>query len=134
MNTQGWLVTVTAVLPFAAVVGLLCLARLIGNRREAGVARQIMLTDAIHRELGAVAAPEVTRSWTRGWIVSVRLPLHHADMVGAITRITHDLFRRLEREDLPRLRLVLIPRELRPGDRVRMSESSGFVARLGRAA
>ena len=134
MNTQWWLVTVTAVLPFAAVVGLLWLARGIGERREAGVTRQIMLTDAIHRELGAVAAPEVTRSWARGWIVSVRLPLYRADMVGAITRITHDLFRRLDREDVPRLRLVLIPRELRAGDRAQMSGPSRFVARLGRAA
>jgi hypothetical protein len=134
MNTQWWLVTVMAVLPFAAVMTLLWLARVIGERREAGVTRQIMLTDAIHRELGAVAAPEVTRSWARGWIVSVRLPFHRADPVGAITRITHDLFRRLDREDLPRLRLVLIPRELRPGDRARMSGSSRFAVRLGRAA
>jgi hypothetical protein len=134
MNIQWWLVAVTAALPFAAVAGLLWLARVIGERREAAKARQIMLTDAIHRELGAVAAPEVARSWARGWVVSVQLPFHREGTVGAITRITHDLFRRLDREDLPRLRLVLIPREVRPGDRTRMTGSPRFVARLGRAA
>lgn len=134
MNAEWWFVTAAALLPFAVVVGLLWLARVIGERREARIVRQIMLTDAIHRELGAAAAPEVQLSWTRGWIVSMQLPLHHEGTVGAITRITHDLFRRLDREDLPRLRLVLIPQAIRPADRARMIGSPRFAARLGRAA
>jgi hypothetical protein len=134
MNIEWGVVTVAALLPFAALVGLLSLARVIREKREAGVARQIMLTDAIHRELGAAAAPEVRRSWTRGWIVSMRLPLYREETVGVITRITHDLFRRLDREDPPRLRLVLIPQELRPWDRARMTGSPRPSARLSRAA
>lgn len=134
MNIEWGVVTVAALLPFAALVGLLSLARVIREKREAGVARQIMLTDAIHRELGAAAAPEVRRSWTRGWIVSMRLPLYREETVGVITRITHDLFRRLDREDPPRLRLVLIPQELRPWDRARMTGSPRVSARLSRAA
>ena len=134
MNIEWGIVTVAALLPFAALVGLLWLARVIREKREAGVARQIMLTDAIHRELGAAAAPEVRRSWTRGWIVSMRLPLDREETVGVITRITHDLFRRLDREDPPRLRLVLIPQELRPWDRARMTGSPRVSARLTRAA
>jgi hypothetical protein len=134
MTIEWGIVTVAALLPFAALVGLLWLARVIREKREAGVARQIMLTDAIHRELGAAAAPEVRRSWTRGWIVSMRLPLDREETVGVITRITHDLFRRLDREDPPRLRLVLIPQELRPWDRARMTGSPRVSARLTRAA
>jgi hypothetical protein len=134
MSIQWGIVIVAALLPFAAVAGLLWLARVIRERRDAAVARQIMLTDAIHRELGAAAAPEVRRSWTRGWIVSVRLPLHREGTVGAITRITHDLFRRLDREDPPRLRLVLIPQELRPRDRARITGSPRSADRLSRAA
>jgi hypothetical protein len=57
MSIQGTIVVVAALLPFAAVVGLLWLARMIREKRDADGARQIILTDAIHRELGAVAAP-----------------------------------------------------------------------------
>jgi hypothetical protein len=134
MNIQWGIVFVAGLLRFAVVVGLLGLARVIREKREAGVARQIMLTDAIHRELGAAAAPEVRRSWTRGWIVSVRLPLYRESTVSAIARITHDLFRRLDREDPPRLRLVLIPQELRPWDRAKMTGSPRVADRLSRAA
>ncbi|MGH7316505.1 MAG: hypothetical protein ACREJS_09630 [Candidatus Rokuibacteriota bacterium] len=134
MSIEWVSMTVTALLPFAAVGGLLWLARVIGERRDARVARQIALTDAIHRELGAAAAPQVQRSWTRGWIVSVRLPLHREETVGAITRITHDLFCRLDRQDPPRLRLVLIPQEVRPWDRAKMIGSPHPAARLSRAA
>jgi hypothetical protein len=102
-------------------------------RREAAIARQIALTDAIHHELGAAAAPVVRWSWTRGWIVSVRLPLYREGTVGAVTRLTHDLFRRLDRQDPPRLRLILRPVELGPWDRARMI-GSPRPARLRRAA
>lgn len=134
MSLQWGIVTAAALLPFVAVAALLWLARVIREKREAAVARQIMLTDAIHRELGAVAAPEVQRSWTGRWIVSVRLPLHRDRTVGAVTRLTHDLFRRLDRQDPPRLRLVLIPHELRPDHRARTIGSPRFGARNDRAA
>lgn len=135
MSTPGVMVIVTALLPFAAVGGLLWLARVIRGKREAGIARQIALTDAIHRELGAVAAPDVKRSfWTGAWTVSVRLPLHREGVVGVITRITHDLFRRLDRQDPPRFRLVLIPQEVRTSDRDRMVGSPRPAAWLSRAA
>jgi hypothetical protein len=134
MSGHWGIVMVTALMPFAAVVGLLWVTRVFAEQREARVARQIMLTDAIHRELGAVAAPEVQRSWMRGWIVSMRLPLTRAHTVGAVTRITHDLFRRLDGQDPPRLLLVLIPQEIRHGQRARATGSPRVAARLGRAA
>jgi hypothetical protein len=134
MSIQWGIAMVMALVPFVAVVGLLWLTRVIREKREAGVARQIALTDTIHRELGAAVAPVVKRSWTRGWIVSVRVPLHREGMVGTITRITHDLFSRLDRHDPPRLRLVLIPRELRAWDRAQMIESPRPATRLSRVA
>lgn len=134
MSIQWGIAMAMMAAPFALVMGLLWLTRVIREKREAGVVRQIALTDAIHRELGAVAAPVVTRSWTRGWIVSVRVPLDHEGMVGVITRITHDLFRRLDRQDPPRLSIVLIPRELRPWDRARRIGSPRSAARMPRAA
>jgi hypothetical protein len=123
-----------ALLPFLAVWALLDLSRRAQRRRDERIARQIALTDAIHRELGAAAAPEVTRSWTGAWTVSVRLPLHREVMVGVITRLTHDVFRRLDRQDPPRLRLVLIPEPLRPSPHARVVSATRGADRLGRAA
>lgn len=134
MSLQTETTMVMALIPFLTVWALLEVTRRIQRRREDRVARQIALTDAIHRELGAAAAPEVQRSWTRGWIVSIRLPLHREGTVGAITRITHDLFRRLDRQDPPRLRLVLTPQEARPWDRAKVIGSPRAAARLRRAA
>jgi len=98
------------------------------------VGRQIALTDAIHRELGAAAAPEVRRTWSGEWVVSMRLALAREDTVGTITRITHDLFRRLDHQDPPRLRVVLLPRAPRPIRPVLATGSSRPAGRLSRAA
>lgn len=134
MSVSLGIAVVTTLLPFLAVAGLLWLTGRIRMRREACIARQIALTDAIHRELGAVAAPEVRRGRSREWIVSVRVPLHREETVGAITRITHDVFRRLEREDPPRLRVELRPQESRPRARAMTMGSTRAAGRLSRAA
>jgi hypothetical protein len=114
MSLERAATMVIVLIPVLAVWGLLALARRIQSRRERGIARQIALTDAIHRELGAAAAPEVRRTVGGEWIVSIRLPLQREDIVGAVTRLTHDLFRKLDRQDPPRLRVELVPREGRP--------------------
>ena len=120
--------------PFLAVWGLLVLARGRERHRETCVARQIALTDAIHRELGAVAAPDVHRTWSGEWVVSVRVVLSREDTVGILARITHELFRRLDRQDPPRLRMVLLPREPRPVRRAVAADSQRPAGRLSRAA
>lgn len=123
-----------ALIPFLAVWALLNLSRRVQRRRAERVARQIALTDAIHGELGAVAAPVVTRSLTGTWTVSMRLPLHREGMVGAITRLTQDVFRRLDRQDAPRLRLVLIPQPVSPWQQGRVADATRGAGRLSRAA
>lgn len=133
MSIEMMAAAAAAATPFVLLAGALWLAGRLRARRDEAIARQVALTDAIHHELGAAAAPEVRWSFTRGWIVSVRLPLYHQSTVGIVTRIAHDLFRRLDRQDPPRLRLVLQPRELGPWDRARMA-GSPRPARLRRAA
>jgi len=123
-----------ALIPFLAIWGLLRFARAVERRRDARVARQIALTDAIHRELGAVAAPNVRRTWSGEWVVSMRLALAREGTVGTITRIINDLFRRLDRQDPPRLRVVLIPQEPRPAGRILATDSPRSAGRLSRAA
>jgi len=123
-----------ALIPFLAIWGLLRFTRVVERRRDVRVARQIALTDAIHRELGAAAAPNVRRTWSGEWVVSMRLALAREGTVGTITRITNDLFRRLDRRDPPRLRVVLLPQELRPVRRALAPGSSRSAGRLSRAA
>ena len=121
-----------ALIPFLAVWGLLRVAQAVERRRERCVSRQIALTDAIHRGLGAAAAPEVRRTWTGEWVVSMRLALSRESTVGTIARITGDLFRRLDGRDSPRLRVVLLPLD----ERVRrvLADSPRPAGRLSRAA
>src|SRR5258705_10765860 len=133
MNLETETTIMIALLPFLAVWALLDLSRRIQRRREERVARQITLTDAIHRELGAVAAPEVTRSLSGTWTVSMRLPLHRESTVGVITRLTQDLFRRLDRQDPPQVRLVPTPRGGRPWPQARGGDSARPAGRRRRA-
>ena len=62
-----------ALVPFTAVLALLWVSGWIERRREMALARQIELTDAIHRELGAVAAPTVHPGARGSWRVVPRL-------------------------------------------------------------
>jgi hypothetical protein len=133
MSVQTEATIMIALIPFLAVWALLEVSRRVERARAERVARQIALTEAIHREMGAVAAPEVRRG-ARGWVVSVRLPLHREAMVGAIARITHDVFRRLDRRETPCLDLVLIPEEPRPVRRPLATTGPRAAGRLSRAA
>ena len=54
--------------PVAGLVALLKVLDFLQRRRAATVARQIEVTDAIHRQFGAIVAPTVRRA-RRGWRV-----------------------------------------------------------------
>jgi hypothetical protein len=64
--------------PVAVLVGLLKLVDVLQRRRAEVIARQIQVTDAIHREFGAIVAPIVRRA-RGGWRVTLpmdpRLPV-----------------------------------------------------------
>ena len=85
---NGLLSIAIALTPFLVVIALLRLAESVSVRRDARNARQIALTDAIHRELGAVAAPMVSRRPGGGWLVSMAVPLDRPRTTAAIVRIT----------------------------------------------
>src|SRR5258708_34380484 len=112
-----------ALIPFLAIWGLLRLARAVEQRRDDRVARQIALTDAIHRELGAAAAPNVRRTWSGEGVVSMRLALTRETTAGTLTRITNDLLRPLDPPDPPPPRVVLVPRGPPPAPRGRAARS-----------
>jgi hypothetical protein len=105
--------TAIALTPFLVVIALLRLADFVSARREARLARQIALTNAIHRELGAVAAPVVSRGPGGGWLVSMAVPLDRPGTTAALVRITERMFAPAGRCADP-LRILLTPAATRP--------------------
>jgi len=96
-------------LPILAVAALLWLSDRVHERRRARYARQIALTDAIHRELGAVAAPMVSRRRAGGWRVTMAAPLDSPAMVGALVRIADRVSRPWGGSGAAPVEIVLTP-------------------------
>lgn len=112
----GTLVGIGMVLaPLAVVVGLLRRADRVAQRREVRCARQIALTDAIHRELGVVVAPTVRRRRGGGWLVSITVPLDRPATVARILHITERLFGADHRSGRAPYEIVLTQRAIEPG-------------------
>src|SRR5262245_62468445 len=82
----------TIAIPFLAVSALLRFSERLQDRQEMARERQIELTDAIHWELGAVAAPVVRRRLFGGWRVSMAIPLDRVGEVGGVVRLSAKLF------------------------------------------
>jgi predicted component of type VI protein secretion system len=76
-----------ALTPFAAVVALLALSARWQRRRQEEAARQVAVTEAIHRELGAVAAPVVVKRAWGPWRVVIPVPLDRPTLVARILAV-----------------------------------------------
>ena len=100
-------VFVIAAIPFLVVSALLKLAERLQDRRDLQRDQQIMLTDAIHWELGAVAAPVVSRRRDGGWRVSMAVPIDRPAVVAALLRVTARHF--AVEKAAERLEIVLRP-------------------------
>jgi hypothetical protein len=92
--------------PILVIFGLLGLAAWRDRRRDAMIARQIRLTDAIAEELGAIVAPLVTKPLGRPWRVDIQVPIGRPATVSRIVGIAHDI---LTRTGAGRYQLVLTP-------------------------
>ena len=101
---------VLVALPFVAVSAALLVVERLQDRRDSQQDRQIMLTDAIHWELGAVAAPVVSRR-RGGWRVSMSVPLDRPAEVAALLRVTERHFADDENGPAP-FEMVLTPNRL----------------------
>ena len=92
--------------PIAAVVGLFWIMGQRQRRLAERIMLQVRVTDAIHAELGAVAAPEVTRRPDGGWRVQMRVPAGRPGLVGPLV----DLAELAMRAAPPRpFEIVLLP-------------------------
>jgi hypothetical protein len=74
---------------FAVPYVLLALATRVQRARAEAVGYQIVVTDAIHRELGAVVAPVVTRRGRNAWEIAMAAPLDRPATVARILAIAH---------------------------------------------
>ena len=74
---------VVLAVPMAALTLLLLGAEWLQRRREARIARQVAVTDAIHAELGAVVAPFLKRA-RGGWRVELPMAPEHPGTSRAV--------------------------------------------------
>jgi len=74
---------VVLALPVAGLVVLLKMLDFLQRRRAATVARQIEVTDAIHREFGAIVAPTVRRA-RGGWRVVLPMDARLAEAARVV--------------------------------------------------
>src|SRR2546422_6340682 len=78
------LTVVVGLFPCLTLLALLGLTARVERRRAAVIARQIELTDAIHREVGALVAPWVMRRPGGAWRVRIAVPFERPAGVEAI--------------------------------------------------
>jgi hypothetical protein len=91
-------VLATTLTPLLVVGGLLWLAEWRDRWRDAALARQIRLSDAIGAELGAIVAPVVRKRWRGPWEIRIAVPLERPRVVARILDVTRTA---LERTALP---------------------------------
>jgi hypothetical protein len=100
-----------AAVPVVGIIGLLWLSDRLRARREVGRHLQISVTDAVHRALGAVAAPVVTRRPGGGWRVQMRVPPGRPDLAAELVRVTEVVMERATRQSRRPFEIVLLPTE-----------------------
>ncbi|HYB40671.1 MAG TPA: hypothetical protein VEL75_02815 [Candidatus Methylomirabilis sp.] len=125
MVTSWILAIALAATPLLVVVGLLCLADRRQERRDQRYARQIELTDAIHRELGAVAAPTLERGRAGVWLVHLALPLERPALVGDVLGIVDQTFLRFDARRRVPFRVVISPVSPSTPAHLRLSKATG---------
>jgi len=94
----------------ALLSGLLAVVGRVQRARDERVERQIAVTDAIHREFGAVAAPVVTRHGRDRWTVAVAAPLEPPLAIGRILAIAYEVMAARQPTRRPEISFVLRPR------------------------
>ena len=104
-------VLVIAVVPTLALVALMGLVDRAQRARREVVARQVAVTDAIHRDLGAIVAPTVTRRVRGPWQVRIAVPFEREEAVGRIVAIAHRTLSAFDRADPNGVRIVLVRQE-----------------------
>jgi hypothetical protein len=110
MHTALMVITVTA-LPFVVVLALVWLSTAMQRAREEAVARQVEVTDAIHRELGAVVSPVVKKRLWGPWQLAIAVPLGRPETVGTVLGIASMTLASTARVEPRDLEIIVTPQE-----------------------
>ena len=97
-----------ALIPLVAIALLLRLVERIQRKRDERTARQIELTDAIHRELGAIVAPIVEKRRGGGLVVRMTMPFDHPELAATLLTVTDQVFSR--HDDAHAVEIAFTPR------------------------
>jgi hypothetical protein len=101
--------------PVLALFGFLVIVERVQRRRLRVVARQVAVTDAIHREFGAVVAPVVRKRPWGPWTVVMTLPREGWPLAGSLAAIAHDVVSADDgRKAAGQIQVVFIPRQELP--------------------
>jgi hypothetical protein len=80
---------VLASLPLVFVFGPLAFVAWRERRANEAHARQIAMTDAIHRDVGALVAPTVEPRLGGPWRVNIPVPFERPEVVASVLGIAH---------------------------------------------
>jgi len=97
-----------ALIPLVAIALLLRLVERIQRKRDERTARQIELTDAIHRELGAIVAPTVEKRRGGGLVVRMTVPFDCPELAATLLSLTDQVFSR--HDDAHAVEIAFTPR------------------------
>ncbi len=92
---------------FAIVGGPVFLVDWSRKRRQAAIERQILLTDALDRRLGAIVAPVVKKPLLGPWEIRIAVPLLRSTTAASILSVVDDVFSDRTRLDSSAYRVVL---------------------------
>ena len=88
-----------AALPIVIVLALLLVSRRREDRRAELQARQIQVTEAIHRRLGAVVAPTAREGAHGGWQLVIPVPWTRPDVVADVLDVAGETARTFDRRE-----------------------------------
>src|SRR5258706_980458 len=94
------------ILPAASLTTLLLLAEWRQRARQRRLVRQVVVTEAIDAELGAIVAPFIKRRFPRGWRLEVAVPFDEPALVGQVVALAHAAMQRMDPHASP-LEIVL---------------------------
>lgn len=112
LSLLGFLIVV--VMPVLFVAPLLWLANRLERKRHEVRARQAAVTDAIHRQLGAIVAPTVRKRPWGPWQILIAVPLGRPAVVGRVLSIAQAALAPIDGVRPERLQFVLVPQEEGP--------------------
>ena len=100
-----------ALAPFAAIIGAIWLLDRWDRWRRDAIERQMSLTEAIHRQFGAIVAPVVTRRFWGRWQVVIAVPFARPEIVAGLLALAQQAVPPSVRRSPRAFRIVLTPQE-----------------------